>query len=472
MVKATNRRMVTVGLLAALFIGALDATVIVTAAPIIVADLDGLSLISWIFSIYTMAACVMTPIFGKLCDMYGRKLTFVIGTALFVVGSILCGSAGTMTELIWYRLLQGAGEGALIPVIFTIVGDMYTGKMRAKMQGVFASVWSIAALLGPLVGGYFVDYVSWRWIFFINVPIGLISIVLILGFFQERFEKRAVSVDYLGALVFTVGVSALLYALLSGGNEYAWDSYVILGLLAVAVLSILLFLVVERRAKEPMIPLHLFKNKIIAVSNASVFFAYCISTGVAIYLPMWIQSLLGRSATVSGLTLMPMSIAWQLGAILAGYLLYRIGSKATVIIGAFAIVAGSLWLATLHLDSPYWHMIGFLILIGYGMGHVATPATVLVQSSVSWEWRGAATASNTLMLSLGQTVGIAVFGSVLNASISGSGQSSSAQFADGLQAIFVLGFGISLLVLLTVLFLPSHRKIMEQQSKLEPELLE
>lgn len=462
----TNRRMVTIGLLAALFIGALDGTVVVTAGPTIISQLEGLSLFSWVFSIYTMATCVATPIFGKLCDIYGRRNIFIIGIIIFILGSVLCGSATSMTQLIWFRLIQGIGNGALVPVVFTIVGDMYAGKQRAKIQGLFASVWSIAGLLGPLVGGYFVDYASWRWIFYMNVPVGVFSVGIIYAFMHERFERRSVSIDYLGAGVFVVAISTLLFALLSGA-EYGWSSPLILALLGIALISIALFILVELRAKEPMIPLKLYKNRVITVLNISVLFAFSIVAMISVYLPMWIQSVLGNSATSSGLTLMPMSLAWQVGSITVGLLLYRIGAKASVVFGAITILIGASWLSTLQIETPYWYVIGIVVLIGLGMGYVSTPTTVLVQSAVGAEYRGAATASTTLMQSLGQTIGIAAFGSILNAYTLGSDQASITQIAEGIQAIFLVGVGLAVMTLLCVSFLPLHRTILAQQSKIE-----
>lgn len=462
--KTTNRRMVTIGLLAALFIGALDGTVVVTAGPTIIDQLQGLSLFSWVFSIYTMATCVATPIFGKLCDMYGRKRIFIIGVVVFTVGSVLCGSAGSMTQLIWFRLIQGIGNGALVPVVFTIVGDLYAGPQRAKIQGVFASVWSIAALLGPLVGGYFVDYASWRWIFYMNVPVCVLSVAIIYAYLHERHERRFAKVDYLGAGIFLFGVSALLFALLSGA-EYGWGSPLIVGLFAASVVLLTVFVFVELRAEEPMIPLKLYKNRLIAVLNIGVLFAFSIVAMTSVYMPMWIQSVLRHTATQSGLSLMPMSLAWQTGSITVGFLLYRLGAKTSVVFGATVVALSAAWLSMLQIESPYWFIIGIVSIMGLGMGYIATPTTVLVQSAVGREYRGAATASTTLMQSLGQTIGVAVFGSILNAYTLGSEHADTAQIAAGIQAIFAVGVGLAAATLITVSLMPTHRTIMEQQGK-------
>jgi MFS family permease len=244
-----------------------------------------------------------------------------------VAGSMLSGDAHTMTQLIWFRAFQGIGAGAILPLTFTIIGDLYPSEQRAKMQGVFSSVWGIAGLLGPLVGGFFVDQISWRWIFYINLPVGLVSLVLITVFFHETVElKKDRKIDYLGAITFTIGISTLLYALLNAGpgQKYACNLTAIYTLFAVAVVFIVLFGYIETKVGEPMLPPSLFKIPVILVSNLIGFLASAVLIGVNVYLPMWIQTILGHSATSSGLTLMPMSIAWPLGATFAGRYMYKI----------------------------------------------------------------------------------------------------------------------------------------------------
>ncbi|MDN3955952.1 MDR family MFS transporter [Sporolactobacillus laevolacticus] len=470
--KKTNRKLVTVAMLVAILLVAIDVTIVSTAMPKVVRDLNGLNLISWVFAIYTLTTSVTTPIYGKLADLFGRKKIFIIGVILFVGGSILSGVSQTMMQLIIFRAIQGIGAGAVMPITFTIIGDLYPGEQRAKMQGMFSAVWGIAGLLGPLVGGFLVDQISWRWIFFINLPVGMVSLLLIVACFHESFEQgKSHSIDYLGAITFTLGLSSLLYVLLNAGQAFAWNSAPVYALFAAFAIFMVTFGYLETKVSEPMLPPSLFRIPVIIVSNLVTLLASSVVIAVTVYLPIWIQTILEKSATSSGLTLMPMSLVWPLGAGLAGRYMYRIGSKLTAVIGTVLVSLSGIWLAALSLASPYWYFVGIMVVIGFGMGYALTPTTVLVQSAVGWGMRGAATASNMLMRSLGQTVGIAVFGTIFNNALSSEKTQSTSSsavhtaMASGIHLVFVFVFFIGIVTLIVSLLLPSHQKVIAQQKQ-------
>ena len=314
-----RKTLLVAALMCAIALAALDATIVATALPTIVGNLGGLSLFSWVFSIYLLASTVTVPLYGKLADLYGRKPVVLFGCGVFLLGSICCGISQNMEQLIISRAIQGLGAGAVQPVTMTIIGDIFTMEQRAKIQGLFSSVWGFVSLLGPAIGGVIVDGASWRLAFLLNVPLGLLSMVLIWRYFQEKAEKRQSHViDYWGTVLFSGAVVALLLAVLQAVKSYGWLGTPTLGLFATSAVLMALFVWQESRAREPVLPLWLFRNKVIVVASMCTFLTGGLMFGINSYVPLFAQGVRGGSAMDAGLIVLPLSVTWPLGSMLAG----------------------------------------------------------------------------------------------------------------------------------------------------------
>lgn len=413
----SNRKRVTLAMLIATFLAAIEVTVVSTAVPRIASELGGIQHINWIFASYLLTSTVTTPIFGKLADLFGRRRIFVWGAIIFLLGSMLSGIAQSMQQLIWFRAFQGVGAGSIMPTTFTIIGDIYPYEERAKVQGWFSSVWGLSGLIGPLVGGFLVDYVSWRWIFYLNLPFGLVSIVMVYLFLKEEGKLQKTKIDYWGVLTFSIAVTSILFVLSVGGVVVPWSTPYLIGLMVLGAAGLIVFFRIETKVSEPMLPLRLFKIPTILVANMVGFLASSILIALNVYLPLWVQGVNGKGATGSGLVLLPMSLGWLFGAIIGGRLMIKTGPRQTAFFGMIFILAGSLVLSWMDADTPVWILSAVMTVSGFGFGFVMTVCTVIVQSSVGWNLRGAATASNTFLRSLGQTVGVAIFGTLFNHSM-------------------------------------------------------
>lgn len=455
------QRKITGALLIATFLSAIEATIVSTATPAIVKKLGGIDLISWVFALYLLTSAVTTPIFGKLADLFGRKKVFIVGTSLFLLGSLLCGLSQTMGQLILFRAIQGIGAGAVIPITFTIIGDIFTFEQRAKIQGLFSSVWGIAGLFGPLVGGFLVDYVSWHWIFFINLPFGLISMWIIGKNLEEKIEKHERKIDYGGAITFTVGTTALLYLLLAGGSSFQWNSVTTYVLLIITIIFLAVFVRIQIKHTEPIIPVKLFHYREILIANLVSFLASAILIGLTTYIPLWIQSVLLKGATFSGFILLPMSIGWPLGATIGSRFLIKVGPKPVSLIGVCLVALGSFALTFITVSSPIWMMLGIILIMGFGFGLSITTFTIVVQSAVGWNLRGVATSSNTFVRTFGQTLGVAVLGTFLNqhvgASTNSTSEVASPSLATGIHNIFWIMAGIAVISLIVTFWVPKKR---------------
>ncbi|MFB1050132.1 MDR family MFS transporter [Paraliobacillus sp. JSM ZJ581] len=412
--KQTKRPLVLIALILSMFMAAIEGTIVATAMPNIVADLGGFSLYSWVFSAFLLMQAVTTLIFGKLSDLYGRKPIYVFGIVIFLIGSILCGLAPTMTLLVFFRIIQGIGAGAVQPVVATMVGDMYTMEERAKVQGYLASVWGISSVIGPLFGGIIVKFVDWAWIFWINVPIGILGLAGVILFFHEEISKEKKSIDYGGTSLFFVSVSALIIVLVQGGTAWDWISAPIISLVTVFIVGFILFLWQESRTAAPMMPLHLWKNKLMTTANLITLLSGMIILGLSSFLPTYVQGVMGYSPIIAGFTLSTMSIGWPISSTTAGHLVLKIGFRPTAILGGVALLLGGVLFMFLEpTHGPIYVGLSSFV-IGVGMGLTSTTFIVAIQNSVDWKTRGSATSLNMFMRIIGSATGAAILGGVLN----------------------------------------------------------
>lgn len=415
--RETKRPYVLVTVMLAMFMGAIEGTIISTAMPAIVGELGGFALYSWVFSSYLLMNAVTVLIYGKLSDLFGRKPILTFGIVIFLIGSILCGMAETMEMLILFRFIQGFGAGAVAPIATTIVGDIYTKEERAKIQGYLSSVWGISAITGPALGGLLVEYVSWRSVFWINVPLGILAIAGLWLFLHENVEKQKHKIDYPGAILLTAAISSLMIVLVEAGTNWAWTSYKTIGLIVLSMFAFILFIFQEKKAEEPMMPFNIWRERSIFIANMTSLTTGVMLIGISSFLPAFVQGVMERSPIVAGFTLTSMSIGWPIAAAVAGRLLLNIGYRATSVAGGVALILGSIMFVTLTPElGPVWAAVGSF-LVGVGMGLTSTAFIVSIQSTVSWQQRGIATAANMFMRNLGNTVGAALLGGILNSSI-------------------------------------------------------
>jgi EmrB/QacA subfamily drug resistance transporter len=441
--------MLSVGLIA------IDATILATAVPSIVNDLGGFTQFPWLFSIFLLTQAVSVPIYAKFSDMYGRKPIMLIGIALFVVASVLCGLAWSMPALIVFRALQGLGAGAVQPTSMTIIGDLYSVVERAKVQGYVASVWAMSSVVGPTLGGLFVDFVNWRWIFFINIPLGLLAAWMLQRHFHEDVTRTKHTIDYTGAVLLTLGSSLVIFALLEGGLLWPWWSVPSVTIIGTGVAALVAFAIVERRAAEPMLPGWIFRHRLINATNLVSVAVGVILIGLTSYVPLYVQGVLGTSALVAGFTLAGLTLGWPIAASLAGRLYLRLGFRNTALLGTVGAVLGGALLLLISPETTVWQIGVTCFVIGLGMGLIASPTLVAAQSAVEWENRGVVTGTTMFARSMGSALGIAVYGAVANAilagRLAGSEATTSADIPPGdlhnaLSQVFV-GVALTALVL-------------------------
>lgn len=412
--KMTNRPLVLVSVMLAMFVGAVEATIVTTAMPAIVSDLGGFARYSWVFSAYLLMSTVTVLIYGKLADLFGRKPILFVGLTFFLVGSILCGLAESMEQLIAFRFLQGLGAGAVMPIATTIVGDIYSTEERAKIQGYLSSVWGISAVTGPVIGGLIVQYLDWKYVFWVNVPLGLLAMLGVALFLHEPVRSQRVSIDYKGAILLTFSLSLLLFWLVESGNTFQRLSFISLVIVSGGILAFLLFIQVEKKAIDPMMPFTIWKNPIIFYANIVSLTTGVILIGISSYLPTYVTGVMEQPAIIAGFTLTAVSIGWPIASSVAGHLLIRYGPFLVSFVGGVSLVLGATLFVFMNATSgPLWAAVASFF-TGIGMGLTSTSFIVTIQSAVPREMRGVATAANMFMRNFGNTVGAALFGGILN----------------------------------------------------------
>ena len=443
---------------------AIDATILATAVPAIVGDLGGFTQFPWLFSVYLLAQAVSVPVYGKVADMLGRKPVMLVGIALFLAGSLMCGLAWSMSSLIVFRVVQGLGAGAVQPMGMTIVGDIYSMAERAKVQGYIASVWALSSVIGPTLGGVFSDYLSWRWIFFVNLPVGAAAAWVLIRRFDEKVERRRHRIDYLGAGLLATGGTVLLLALLEGGQRWAWDSTTSVLLFALGVSALVAFVLVERRAAEPVLPLWVLGNRTLASANLASLVVGVLTLGLSSYVPVFAQGVLGHGAVVGGLALAAMTLGWPVAASTSGRFYLTIGFRLTLLMGAALAVAGGALLLPVDADSSIWALALPCFVMGLGFGFVASPAVVAAQSTVSWQHRGVVTGATMFSRSVGSALGVAVLGAIANSEIRSQLGSSVTQLervaADVLEPalhdVFLASAGLAVTLVVIGAFMPKR----------------
>jgi EmrB/QacA subfamily drug resistance transporter len=412
----TNRQkwLLLGSLMVSLFVGALDQTVVTTATPKILADLGGFALLSWLFTSYMLSSTVVIPLIGKLGDIYGRKLFTIGGVALFMVSSAACGAATSMPMLIWLRAVQGIGGGAIFASVFATMGDIFAPSERGKYIGLFTGMFSLASIAGPTIGGWLTDNLSWRWVFYINVPISLVAMPAIWFNLPSKVPHGTPKLDFLGAALLSGASVAALLALVWAGDKYAWASTEIIGLLGGSLILVAAFIVQELRHPEPILPLHLFKNRVFLVSNLIVFTFGMGVFGAFQFLGIYVQTALNATATTSGVISMPQSIGVLITSVLGGRFIAHFGRyKWQTVFGTFLIAVSLATLTQLSLDTKLWQISAVMVVLGLGFGLVLPTMSLVVQNAVSHQYIGVASSSSQFFRQIGSVLGIAIFGSIL-----------------------------------------------------------
>src|SRR5215208_5311957 len=472
--------LVTAGIMLSLFMASMESTVVATAMPTIVGQLGGLEHYSWVFSAYMLTSTTTVPLYGKLSDLYGRRKLYVLAMAIFLVGCILSGQASTMTQLILARGLQGVGAGGIMPLAFILIGEMFTLEQRARMQGFFSGVWGVSSIVGPLLGGFLVDQLSWRWIFYINVLPGLLAAALVaFGWRDQVRSHQRPAIDYAGAALLTVSVVMLLIGLMETG-AFSWI------LIAGAVVLFILLLWVERRAADPILPLPLFRDGLFSTATAHGILTGWALFGSISFIPLFVQAVMGTSATQAGITITPMLLGWVTASIIGTRLMLTIGYRKLGLIGTATFTVGAFLMSTAGMNTSQISLMIFVALMGIGMGLSIPSFLIAVQTSVTRQQLGTATSTLQFSRSIGGTLGVSVMGAALSARLASNfiashldpdlvrqlldpipgsqvviEESVRAAMANAIHLVFVIAFIAAALAMVTVFFTP-QKELTEQ----------
>ncbi|MGW5453657.1 MFS transporter [Nocardia sp. NPDC003979] len=448
----SERGPVLVSLMLATGLVALDSTILATAVLAITDSLGDFVLFPWLFSSYLLAQAVTVPVYGALADTFGRKPVMLFGIAVFALGSLLCGLASSMLALIVFRAVQGLGAGAIQPTTMVIASDLYTLAERATIQGYLAGVWAVASVTGPLLGGVFADYLGWRWIFLINLPLAVLAAWMLVRGFHETVPRRQSRIDYAGAFLLTAGASALILGLLEGGRAWAWDSPTGIGVFTGAALLLAVFVVVETLAAQPILPLWIFTRPVVLASTVAAMLGGALLFGFTTYVPMFNQGVLGTGALVAGLVTGALTLGWPLSAAQAGKVYLRFGFRACAVSGAGVATIGAASTLLIDEHSALWQVAASCFVVGAGMGLVATPTLIAAQTGAAWSERGVVTSAALFARSLGSAVGVAVFGAIVNARIAGS--PAPEKLAGAIHLVFVAIAAMTVVMVVACAFMP------------------
>ena len=463
------------GLMLGMLLAALDQTIVSTALPRMVGDLGGFQHYSWVFSAYMLGATVTVPLYGKLSDIYGRRPLFLLGITLFSAGSVISGLAVSMEMLIAGRAIQGLGAGGLIPLAVAAIGDIIPPRRRGKWQGVLGAVFAVSSVLGPATGGWLTDNASWRWCFFVNLPLAAAALAVVWFGFQRRSRREEHSIDYLGAALLTGGTAAALLGAVWGGVEYPWSSPIVIALFLAAASMLTAFVFQERRAREPILPLDLFRGRTFSAASVAVFALGAAMFVTIIYVPLFAQRVLGESAAGSGAVLTPLMLGIITTSMLAGQLVSRTGHYRPVLIAGPPLLAtGFLLLSGLGVHSSQLSVTRDVVIVGLGVGLMMQTLVVAVQNSVRRRDLGVATSSTQFFRTIGAMTGVAVMGTLVTSSLGANATSASpAQVAAALHPVFLVPIALAAVVLVAVLFVPhiDLKQTLEERLP-QPEILE